>query len=232
MWWLVLFPCTALRVLITSQNTTVDKADAAVLKNSLVKQGISDVVFLHEVPGKDPAWSHIAMLARLVPKWTLVVPTNAVVDVEQVRRFVGGNVDFIGEALKDEEWLIIHHFDNKVTYPLEKAGYLVSPKVIEELSTRVKKLTKSDFIIDPIFELAKFLKNHCNIVLSGIPNWFGKVVKMKTSPTRRKPRANQKFLVAVKTTKKYHKKRVNADPMDIHRLLNNPDDDDEDNDEL
>jgi len=197
-----------LRVLVTSEDMPRERSAAHALKKKLIADGVKDVRLMHESQGAGH-FAFFTWLSELSPMWTLVVPVDVEVDVEQVQGLTRTGQDYLGELIRDDDRsLIIHHYGGGISYPNMRTGFLVSPKIVEIMREKVKLMDKHQFVIDPIHEFAKYLKDKESITLTGVEQWSSKMVRDKFHDDGREIPSDKKLLVAIKTTSKFREKRI------------------------
>eukprot|EP01134_Creolimax_fragrantissima_P000067 CFRG0067T1 len=128
--------------------------------------------FLGALPGLDQYLS-FQQNKKTPRRWVFFVkdPTTKV-NPRALRTFLDANKDkdFVGRALEDDPFApkIIHHYEmTKTQWPDVHTGMLVSKNLIHDLAERIKtRPPKIQFSIDAPFELAKFIKDQKNILLT------------------------------------------------------------------
>ncbi|XP_049324905.1 beta-1,3-glucosyltransferase [Astyanax mexicanus] len=202
----------------------------------LLKQGLPDVVFLHELSEYGGNWGILPALPLLAEgycwssSWIFFLEEETIVDLDRLlqvlSRFTSGREWFLGRALYDKEATIIHHYafseePSAFSYPDFTAGWALSCPLVKRLADYVKyEPPKSDFTIDLKHEIALYiweegrgpaLINVCEFCseLHGSPNTNHCASAVNTYiPSCGNPVKKEELFVAVKTCQKFHRDRV------------------------
>ncbi|CAG5116922.1 unnamed protein product, partial [Candidula unifasciata] len=183
----------------------------------------------------DGAWTVIPLFEHIVntharknTRWILICEEDTRINVSllvtTLEQYNATESLFLGRELRDQETTIIHHFafaDNpsQFAYPDFRAGFVLSITLIQQLHHRLQtSRVKSDFSIDPKFELALFvwdegkgttlthIQQFCSADASSDPSCV--TSQPGKFPDCHLPVDKRDLYVAVKTCKKFHETRI------------------------
>ncbi|XP_077534991.1 beta-1,3-glucosyltransferase-like isoform X2 [Haemaphysalis longicornis] len=174
------------------------------------------------------AWTVFPLIPRLRELhrdgegWFFFCDETTGVDLALLREAVRGrdctHACFVGHALWDQEATITHHFEEarSLAYPDISAGMVLSKATLERAAKALETTLPDDFSIDRQYEIAKFLRAHCDGLLlehaeafclgerkEGCATW---TPMQAPSCAARVPEYS--LTVAVKTCSQFHEERV------------------------
>lgn len=227
------------KLFVRSQNTARDRGLVSELKASVVEAGWShrSVVSMAEEErerGHSGLWSYkpwiYALDRRLARRrsvttsghwFVFLEPTTAVDPAALQSTLDEYDVQeplFLGYKLRDKESSIIHHYNDRQSYPHVHAGFAMSGALFRKLAQELKKKPlPNDQQIEPVFELARWVAS-VGVELTDRSDRFCAVRKpscaLWASPRPDRggpafaPLSPQDVVIAVKTVGKFHSTRV------------------------
>ncbi|XP_074642069.1 beta-1,3-glucosyltransferase-like [Tubulanus polymorphus] len=150
-----------------------------------LKEKTYTLLMLHDRWPEVGSWTLFPIIEDLAEimdgkKWVFFSQVDTTVDVIKLlsvlQKYDHEKKIFLGKALRDKEFAIIHHFEepNKYMYPDFAAGMALSRSLINRLANILKINTnnRNSFSIDPKYEFAKFIYDEAKqIALTNVPEF-------------------------------------------------------------
>ncbi|CAE8597425.1 unnamed protein product, partial [Polarella glacialis] len=154
-------------------------------------------------------------------RWAVFLEPSTAVDPAALEAVLAGydakDPWYLGRSLKDENMVIIHHYQQEPAYPLAPAGFAISASLLQLLVQNLKEHPlSSGQQIEPVWELADRLAKKLQVKITdrrdafcseragGCATWVNNIDIHRSSHSLRP----ESVVIAVKTVSTFHDSRV------------------------
>eukprot|EP00933_Yihiella_yeosuensis_P060137 TRINITY_DN6216_c0_g1_i1.p1 TRINITY_DN6216_c0_g1~~TRINITY_DN6216_c0_g1_i1.p1 ORF type:complete len:522 (+),score=65.35 TRINITY_DN6216_c0_g1_i1:34-1566(+) len=229
---------------VRNQNTAIDNAAFDEIREAVMKGGwphdsVVSMVDAEREYRHDGLWSYLPWIYLAEQKraeanegrrtvgrgerWAVFLEPSTGVDVNALAKVLAGfdskEPFYIGRALRDEEYSIIHHYQLEPAYPLVHAGFALSAGALRKIYQNLKAdpLTTGQQI-EPVWEVADYLNKKFDVQLTnrsdafclqkeaGCATWVKSMQKEREKHSR--SLQPHEVVIAVKTVAKFHEDRI------------------------